>query len=101
MKYEVRMTRTFRKDTERCRKRGLDMELLKTAVRLLEANGKLLAEYLPHKLTGNYAGCWECHLKPDWLLIWEHSLITFSFCFEKLGPLDTQMQAVNCFNDYK
>lgn len=73
MKYEVRMTRTFRKDTERCRKRGLDMELLKTAVRLLEANGKLPAEYLPHKLTGNYAGCWECHLKPDWLLIWEQN----------------------------
>jgi mRNA-degrading endonuclease YafQ of YafQ-DinJ toxin-antitoxin module len=36
--YEVRMTKTFRKDTERCRKRGYDMELLKTAIRLLEAN---------------------------------------------------------------
>ena len=43
--YEVRMTKTFRKDTERCRKRGYDMELLKTAIRILEADGKLPAEY--------------------------------------------------------
>ena len=67
------MTRTFRKDTERCRKRGLDMELLKNAVRLLERDGKLPSSYRPHKLTGNYIGCWECHLKPDWLLIWEQN----------------------------
>ena len=35
------MTKTFRKDTERCRKRGYNMELLKTAIRLLEADGQL------------------------------------------------------------
>ena len=61
--YEVRMTKTFRKDTERCRKRGYDMELLKTAIRILEADGKLPAEYRPHKLSGDYVGCWKCHLK--------------------------------------
>lgn len=71
--YEVRMTKTFRKDTERCRKRGYDMELLKAAIRLLEANGKLPASYRPHKLSGQYGGCWECHLKSDWLLIWEQN----------------------------
>ena len=60
------MTKTFRKDTERCRKRGYDMELLKTAIRLLEADGKLPTAYRPHKLSGQYGGCWECHLKPDW-----------------------------------
>ena len=43
--YEVRMTKTFRKDTERCRKRGYDMELLKTAIRLLEADGQLPTIY--------------------------------------------------------
>ena len=41
--YKIRMTKTFRKDTERCRKRGYDMELLKTAIRLLEADGQLPA----------------------------------------------------------
>ena len=69
--YQVRITKTFRKDTERCRKRGYDMELLKEAVRILEAEGKLPSTYRPHKLSGNYEGCWECHLKGDWLLIWE------------------------------
>ena len=67
------MTRTFRKDTERCRKRGLDRELLKTAIRKLEANGQLPDTFRPHKLTGIYANCWECHLKSDWLLIWEQN----------------------------
>ncbi len=45
--YKIRMTKTFRKDTERCRKRGYDMELLKTAIRLLEASGKLPESYRP------------------------------------------------------
>ena len=71
--YEIRMTKTFRKDAERCRKRGYDMELLKTAIRLLESDGKLPATYRPHKLSAQYDGCWECHLKPDWLLIWEQN----------------------------
>lgn len=71
--YEVRMTKTFRKDIERCRKRGYDMELLKTAIRLLESDGMLPAVYRPHKLSGLYGGCWKCHLKPDWLLIWEQN----------------------------
>lgn len=56
------MTKTFRRDTERCRKRGYDMELLKAAIRLLEANGTLPQEYRPHKLSGIYAGTWECHI---------------------------------------
>ena len=59
------MTKTFRRDTERCRKRGYDMELLKAAIRLLEADGALPQEYRPHKLSGNYAGTWECHIKGD------------------------------------
>ena len=57
--YEIRMTKTFRKDTERCRKRGYDMELLKTAIRLLETDGKLPAKYHPHKLPAQYEGCWS------------------------------------------
>ena len=67
------MTKTFRKDAERCRKRGYDMELLKAAIRLLEVDGQLPLRYRPHKLSGQYAGTWECHLKPDWLMIWEQN----------------------------
>ncbi|MBR7055396.1 MAG: type II toxin-antitoxin system YafQ family toxin [Prevotella sp.] len=59
------MTKTFRKDTERCCKKGYDMELLKTAIRLLEADGKLPIVYRPHKLS---VDCWDCQLKVHWLL---------------------------------
>lgn len=47
------------------------MELLKVVIRLLERDGSLPAEYRPHKLSGIYAGSWECHIKGDWLLVWE------------------------------
>lgn len=83
--YEIRMTNTFRKDTERCRKRGYNMELLKTAIRTLEANGQLPSSYRPHKLSGNYDNCWECHLKGDWLLIWEQNDIELTLLFTGTG----------------
>lgn len=38
---------------------------------LLEQDGKLPNKYKPHKLSGNFSECWECHIKPDWLLIWQ------------------------------
>ena len=85
MEYKVQMTRTFRKDTERCRKRGLNMELLKTAIRLLTTSGQLPATYRPHKLTGDYAGCWECHLRPDWLMIWEQNDMELTLLFTGTG----------------
>ncbi len=71
--YKVQMTKTFRKDVERCRKRGYDMNLLKEAIRKLEKDGKLPPTYRPHKLSGQYSGSWECHLKGDWLLVWEQN----------------------------
>ncbi|UOE42489.1 type II toxin-antitoxin system YafQ family toxin [Chryseobacterium suipulveris] len=36
-------------------------------------SGTLPKKYKPHKLSRNYANCWECHIKPDWLLIWQHN----------------------------
>ncbi len=83
--YSIRMTKTFRKDTERCKRRGYDMEILKNAIRLLEADGKLPASYNPHKLVADYAGCWECHLKRDWLLIWEQNEMELTLLFTGTG----------------
>ena len=53
-------------------KRGLGMDLLKEAIISLESNGNLPHSFKPHKLSGNYIGYWEAHLKNDWLLIWKH-----------------------------
>lgn len=61
------------------------MELLKEAIRLLEQNGALPANYRPHKLSGNYDGCWECHLKGDWLLIWEQNDSELTLLFTGTG----------------
>jgi mRNA interferase YafQ len=59
-----------RKSLKRCLKRGFDLSIIKTAIKLLELDGKLPPKYKAHKLTGNYSGFWECHLKADWLLVW-------------------------------
>ena len=69
--YEVIYTGQFKKSLKQCVRRGLDVNIFKTVLDILQEKGKLPAEYRPHKLTGKYKGCWECHMQPDWLLIWE------------------------------
>lgn len=71
MKYTLRQTKKFEKDVKRCARRAFPMNELKKVFKLLEESGKLPAQYRPHKLSGNYDGCWECHIKADWLLIWQ------------------------------
>ncbi len=68
--YKVKTTRQFDKEVKLCKKRGYDLSKLEEVVSILEKNGKLPAKFKPHKLSGNYKDCWECHIKPDWLLIW-------------------------------
>ena len=73
MKYTIIPSKHFLKDMKRCEKRGYNMQLIKDAIAQLAETGTLPATYRPHKLSGQYAGMWECHLKPDWLLIWEQN----------------------------
>ena len=56
---------------KRCQKRGYNMQLIKDAIMLLAETGTLPSEYKPHQLHGDRKGQWECHIQPDWLLIWE------------------------------
>ena len=71
MKYVVRNTSAFKKDYKRAKKRGLDLSKLQRVVELL-ANGPSLPESLrDHALTGNWANHRECHIAPDWLLIYQ------------------------------
>ena len=70
MKYNVIPTNQFRKDLKLAQKRGYDLEKLKTILHAL-ANGQTLdPKYKDHVLVGNYVGCRECHIQPDWLLIY-------------------------------
>ncbi len=70
MGYTLKTTHRFEKDLKRCIKRGLPMDKFKEVVSLLVRNGSLPPIYNPHKLRGNRQGEWECHIQPDWLLVW-------------------------------
>ena len=61
-------------------KRGLNIELLDVVIDKLKNGEKLENEYCDHELTGNYAGFRECHIKPDWLLIYliEDDILTLT-----------------------
>lgn len=69
--YEIIYTGQFRKSLKLCARRGLNIQDFVTVLDILQETGTLPEQYRPHKLHGNYKGCWECHINPDWLLIWE------------------------------
>ncbi len=71
--YNLSQTNRFKKDLKLAKKRGLKMDLLDEVVTKLVENGKLPAKFKPHVLKGKYAGLWECHIQPDWLLVWEQN----------------------------
>lgn len=73
MAYKLRTTHQFEKDLKRCKKRGLPMDKFKEVIKELVPNGKVPASFKPHLLHGNRNGQWECHIQPDWLLIWEQN----------------------------
>lgn len=73
MKYRIAPSAKFRRDLKLAVKRGYDISLMNDVVEIL-ANGEQLPEkYRDHALGGNFAGCRECHITPDWLLIYEVS----------------------------
>lgn len=71
MRYTIRYSGLFKRSFKRCMKRGLDVGAFRMVAETLGNAGTLPARYKPHKLSGNYRGCWECHITPDWLLVWE------------------------------
>ena len=69
--YNLRFTNRIQRNIKLMKKRGKDLEKLKTALNLLQQGIELPAKYKDHALTGNYIGCKECHIEPDWLLVYE------------------------------
>lgn len=71
MKYNLQFTSQFKKDLKLAKKQNKDLGKLFEVIDIL-ANGETLdAKYKDHSLTGNYRGTRECHVEPDWLLIYE------------------------------
>ena len=85
--YQVKYSKRFDKDLKLCIKRGLNVQLISDAIRLLATNGSLPAQYRPHKLSGNLDGIWECHIQPDWLMMWEQNDSQLTLLFLRTGTL--------------
>ena len=67
---ELVTTSTFRKDLKIAKKRGYDLSLIEFVIDELLKENTLPQKYKDHVLTGNYRGFRECHISPDWLLIY-------------------------------
>lgn len=78
-------TNQFEKDYKLCLKRGYKLILLNSLIEQLESKGTVSSKYKPHKLTGNYKGFWECHIRPDWLPIWFDDTVTNTITLTRTG----------------
>ena len=71
MKYEIKFTSQFKTDLKLAKKQNRDLNKLFEVVNILADGGTLDAKYRDHDLSGNYKGTRECHIEPDWLLVYE------------------------------
>ena len=69
---DVRYGGTFKKDFKLCKKRGYNLKLLQDVIDLLRVPSDLPEKNRDHLLTGNYKNWRECHVAPDWLLIYRY-----------------------------
>ena len=76
---KVKFTTSFKKDLKRQRKRGKQRQKIEKAIEIIRLDGDVTEEYLPHSLSGNWQGYRQCHIEPDWLMIYtvEDELATF------------------------
>lgn len=68
--YKIEVTKRYLKDLKLARKRNLDESLLNDIIKKLSEGKPLPERNCDHKLVGDYRGCRECHITPDWLLIY-------------------------------
>ena len=69
--YKVTLKKQFRKDFALMKRRGMPLDELQTAITVLASGSTLAPEYRDPPLKGEYVGCRECHILPDWLLVYK------------------------------
>ena len=69
-KYQLDFTNAFAKDLKKIKKRGYDLTLMNEVVTQLQEGKQLDAKYKDHPLTGNWKGFRDCHIAPDWVLVY-------------------------------
>ena len=80
--YKIVLSNRFKKDLKTAQKRGMNLSLLKRVVDILASGEHLEAKYHDHDLEGDYKGFHECHIQPDWLLVYrieQKELLLFLF----------------------
>lgn len=83
MTLNIDYSKQFKKDLKKQKKRGKDLTNFSQVARMLANEKTLPSHHRNHKLNGNYRGHWECHIEPDWLLIYKKS--KNSLIFERTG----------------
>jgi len=78
-------TSQFKKDVKRAGKRGEDLTKLREVMELLIEGGSLPPEFKDHPLRGNFASSRDCHIEPDWVLIYTLAEKDTHVCFERTG----------------
>jgi len=68
--FSLKTTKQFDRDMKRIKKRNKDISKLNEAVRLLLSGREMPSKYEDHALTGNWSGYRDCHIEPDWILIY-------------------------------
>ena len=68
--YNLEYTTKFKREYKLALKRGYKEALIQHVIGIIANKKPLAAKHKAHKLTGDYTDCWECHIQPDWLLIW-------------------------------
>lgn len=67
----LRHASRFKKDLGRAKRRGKDLAKLRAVVEQLLAGQALDPRHRVHRLSGQWGHLWECHIEPDWLLVWD------------------------------
>jgi len=83
--YDVQTTNKFEKDVKLAIRRGLDIEKLLSLVDLLRQDEPLPERCRNHVLKGDYKGLHECHIEPDWLLIYDKREVVKIISLERTG----------------
>ena len=71
MRYEIKFTSQFKRDLKLAKRQNKNLEALFEVIDLLADGGTLEAKYRDHDLSGKYKGTRECHIEPDWLLVYK------------------------------
>lgn len=82
---DIFYTSQFKRDYKKAKKQGKDLAKLKKVLSLLQSQHKLPKVYRDHHLTGNYAGFRECHISPDWLLVYKIDTDQLLLILARLG----------------